>query len=74
VAVTVYVNHKPIEIPTSVTLTDGVNTANGDPVYNGNAWSCTETAADYTISSTSATNAGETVTVTFTLKANRAMI
>lgn len=71
VAVTVYVNHKPIEIPTSVTLTDGVSTVNGNPVYNGNAWSCAETAADYTISSTSATNAGETVTVTFNLKANR---
>lgn len=72
VDVTVRVDALDVIIPTTATLTDGTNNVTGNPTYNGNAWTnkVTETD-DYTISATSATNAGETVVVTFTLKENR---
>ncbi len=67
--VTVEVTALVVTVP-GAELTDGVSVTSGNPTYSGNAWSAkpAEEDADYVITSTSATNAGEVVTVTIALK------
>ena len=67
--VTVEVTALVVTVP-GAELTDGVSVTSGNPTYSGNAWSAkpAEEDADYVITSTSAINAGEVITVTYALK------
>ncbi len=68
-SVTVEVTALVVTVP-GAELTDGVSVTSGNPIYSGNAWSAkpAEEDTDYVITSTSATNAGEVITVTYALK------
>ncbi|MBE5764457.1 MAG: hypothetical protein E7339_02505 [Clostridiales bacterium] len=67
--VSVEVTALVVTVP-GVELTDGTTDVATSPIYNGNAWRAksAEEEADYVITSTSATNAGEVITVTIALK------
>ena len=74
-SVTVTVTAMEVTVPTTAKCTDGVTTVSGNPRYSGNEWTNADSETeDYTICATSATNANETITVTFALKENRVWV